>query len=97
MEFTTMFITLLATTAMANPVKRNGGNPTPYDACPDGLYSNLQCCATDILGVADLNCASPSEVPTSPDSFESICAEGGKAAACCVVPVTPWDLISNVK
>ncbi|KAI0400718.1 hypothetical protein F4802DRAFT_601742 [Xylaria palmicola] len=29
-----------------------------YDACPDGLYSVAQCCATDILGVADLNCGS---------------------------------------
>lgn len=25
--------------------------------CPTGLYSNPQCCATDVLGVAGLNCA----------------------------------------
>lgn len=30
----------------------------PYVACPVGLYSNPQCCATDVLGVADLDCHS---------------------------------------
>lgn len=25
--------------------------------CSPGLYSNAQCCAVDVLGVADLNCA----------------------------------------
>ncbi len=24
--------------------------------CPTGLYSNAECCATDVLGVADLDC-----------------------------------------
>lgn len=58
MQFTTVFVTLLATAVMANPVdKRTGGNPTPYDAC-SGLYDTLECCATDVLGVADLDCAS---------------------------------------
>lgn len=33
-------------------------NDPPYIACPPGLYSNTQCCATDVLGIADLNCAS---------------------------------------
>ncbi|KAJ8114654.1 hypothetical protein ONZ43_g4850 [Nemania bipapillata] len=31
---------------------------TPYEACPSGLYSVSQCCATDILGIADLDCHS---------------------------------------
>ncbi|KAI8632782.1 hydrophobin-like protein [Xylariaceae sp. FL1651] len=62
-------------------------NPTPYDACPDGLYSVPQCCATDVLGVADLNCGSPSAVPSSAASFKAICAAGGQRARCCVVPV----------
>lgn len=41
-----------------NPGGNNpgGNNPDNYDACPKGLYSNPQCCATDVLGVADLNC-----------------------------------------
>jgi hypothetical protein len=30
----------------------------PFSAvCPAGLYSSAQCCATDVLGVAGLNCA----------------------------------------
>lgn len=33
------------------------GTPTPIDVCPDGLYSNPQCCATDVLGAVGLNCA----------------------------------------
>ncbi|KAI0809412.1 fungal hydrophobin [Xylaria sp. FL0064] len=90
MQLTTLFVSLLATAVVASPAKRNGGGGgggTPYDACPDGLYSVPQCCATDVLGVADLDCASPSAVPSSPASFQSICAAGGDRARCCVVPV----------
>ncbi|KAI0412111.1 fungal hydrophobin [Xylaria grammica] len=91
MQFSTLFVTLLATAVMANPVKRTGGDgghnpPAPYDAC-SGLYDSLQCCATDVLGVADLDCATPSAVPTSAASFASICAAGGQRARCCVLPV----------
>ncbi|KAI1303494.1 hydrophobin-like protein [Xylaria venustula] len=74
---------VFAAAVSANPTY---GGP-PYDACPDGLYSVPQCCATDVLGVADLNCASPSAVPTSASNFKSICAAGGERARCCVVPV----------
>lgn len=34
-----------------------GGSGTPADVCPDGLYSQAQCCATDVLGAVGLNCA----------------------------------------
>ncbi|KAI1744450.1 hydrophobin 2 [Xylaria scruposa] len=80
--------------------KPGGGNPTTtspgstptggnggYDACPDGLYSNPQCCATDVLGVADLDCHSPSSVPSDVTNFRNICAAGGQRARCCVIPV----------
>ncbi|KAI1275723.1 Cryparin [Xylaria sp. FL0933] len=90
MQLTTLFVSLLATAVVANPTKRGG---TPYDACPDGLYSVPQCCATDVLGVADLNCASPSAVPSSPSSFQSICAAGGERARCCVLPVLGQDVL----
>ncbi|CAJ2504491.1 Uu.00g118850.m01.CDS01 [Anthostomella pinea] len=78
-------IGLFATSAIAVPTYP--GEAGSYDACPDGLYSNAQCCATDVLGVADLNCNSPSAVPTSASSFENICATGGDRARCCVLPV----------
>lgn len=62
MQLSTLFVTVLATAVVASPSKRGnypgsgeGGNPTPYDAC-SGLYDSLQCCSTDVLGVADLDC-----------------------------------------
>ncbi|KAI1749486.1 hydrophobin-like protein [Xylaria castorea] len=58
-----------------------------YSACPVGLYSNPQCCATDALGVADLDCHSPSSAPYSVSNFRDICANGGQRARCCIVPV----------
>ncbi|KAI1171863.1 fungal hydrophobin-domain-containing protein [Nemania sp. FL0916] len=65
----------------------SGPTGTPYKPCPAGLYSVPQCCATDILGLADLDCHSPSAVPSSPADFRYICAAGGQRARCCVVPV----------
>jgi len=35
-----------------------GGSGGSYVPCTGALYSQAQCCATDILGIADLNCAS---------------------------------------
>ncbi|KAH9907794.1 fungal hydrophobin [Xylariomycetidae sp. FL2044] len=85
MQFTTLLVSFLASAVMASPAKRND-TPVPYDAC-SGLYDTLQCCATDVLGVADLDCATPTAVPTSPEDFEKICATGGERARCCVLPV----------
>lgn len=55
---TILTIVAIASNAMAVPAQveqRTGG--TPYTACSNqGLYSVPQCCATDVLGVADLNC-----------------------------------------
>ncbi|CAJ2510782.1 Uu.00g064070.m01.CDS01 [Anthostomella pinea] len=70
-------------TVAAPPVPSGG----PYAACTGLLYSSLQCCATDVLGVADLDCGTPSAVPTSPENFEAICAAGGQIARCCILPV----------
>ncbi|KAI0442766.1 cerato-ulmin [Xylaria telfairii] len=84
MQFTLIALLGAIATVSANPTYNP---PAPYNACTNGLYSNPQCCATDVLGVADLNCGSPSSVPTSAASFKSICAAGGQRARCCVVPV----------
>ncbi|KAG5978873.1 beta ketoadipyl CoA thiolase, th1 [Claviceps digitariae] len=55
----------------SNPGGNNGGGSNPGgnngggDAlCPSGLYSNPQCCATDVLGVADLNCVNRESIGT---------------------------------
>lgn len=45
-------IVALAGFAMASPIEER----QTYSAC-SGLYGTPQCCATDVLGVADLDCA----------------------------------------
>ncbi|KAI3340901.1 hydrophobin-like protein [Ustulina deusta] len=82
---TTLFaiIGFVATAVTAIPTD----NTTPVNLCPSFLYSSPQCCATDVLGVADLNCISPSAVPFSVSNFRDICALGGNRARCCVLPV----------
>ncbi|KAI0434891.1 hydrophobin-like protein [Xylaria sp. FL1042] len=76
-------IGFIATAVSGAPTDGN----SPYVACPSGLYSVPQCCATDVLGVADLNCGSPSSVPYSASNFRDICANGGQRARCCVLPI----------
>lgn len=62
MKVTAIVATLFAGVALAIPTGGGGGTPaTPYDPC-SGLYDSAQCCATDVLGVADLDCA-PREDP----------------------------------
>ena len=89
MRFATFVATFLAGTAMAIPTAeeaRTGNTPSGYDPC-SGLYDSAQCCATDVLGVADLDCASPPAVPNSASDFRAICAKIGQRARCCVLPV----------
>ena len=48
------FIVLAAlfASAMAVPAELNART----SVCEGGLYTNPQCCSTDVLGVADLDC-----------------------------------------
>ncbi|EXF82466.1 hypothetical protein CFIO01_05189 [Colletotrichum fioriniae PJ7] len=85
MQFTTAFVSILATAVIAIPTGNTGGGSS-YVAC-SGFYSSLQCCATDVLGVADLDCASSPTVPTTASDLRSICAKAGQRARCCVLPV----------
>ncbi|KYK56086.1 fungal hydrophobin [Drechmeria coniospora] len=73
----------------------NGGNGDggSYVPCRSTLYSNPQCCATDILGVANLDCTTPHPYPYSPNNFKSICAASGKTARCCALPVLGQALL----
>ncbi|KAI0006449.1 cerato-ulmin [Xylariaceae sp. FL0662B] len=65
-----------------------------YTAC-SGLYGTAQCCATDVLGVADLDCANPPSVPTSADEFSSVCSAIGQRARCCVLPILEQGVLCN--
>ncbi|KAK5064897.1 beta ketoadipyl CoA thiolase, th1 [Exophiala bonariae] len=60
-----------------------------------GLGSTPLCCATDVLGVADLDCAAPPETPTSADNFGEICAAIGQRARCCLLPILEQGLICS--
>ena len=59
MQFKIALVALFASVAIAVPTggdkPGHGGGSTPYDPC-SGLYDSAQCCATDVLGVADLDC-----------------------------------------
>ncbi|KAF3071160.1 Cryparin [Daldinia childiae] len=92
MQLSTFFVTFLATAVLANPAKRGYGDSALYDPCT-GLYSSAQCCATDVLGVADLDCSTPSAVPISALEFKGICAVGGQRARCCTVPILGQALL----
>ena len=50
MKFSTIFTAAFVAVASASPVEER-----TKKLCT-GLYGNAQCCATDVLGVADLNC-----------------------------------------
>ncbi|KAL7628420.1 hypothetical protein AAE478_002623 [Parahypoxylon ruwenzoriense] len=63
-----------------------------YAPC-SGLYGTAQCCATDVLGLADLDCANPPETPTSTSNFTDICAGVGQRARCCVLPLLGQGLL----
>ncbi|PNP46044.1 hypothetical protein TGAMA5MH_02079 [Trichoderma gamsii] len=71
----------------------SGGNGTGQFECPTGLYTNPQCCAADVLGLADLDCDVPSSIPKDGADFQAICAAGGKQAKCCVLPILGQDLL----
>lgn len=91
MQFTTVAAIFFAGLAAAVPtaeVHERGD----YTACT-GLYGTSQCCATDVLGVADLDCANPPEVPISADNFSEVCSAIGQRARCCVLPILGQDVL----
>lgn len=47
----------LVAAVIATPSYPGGSGGTPYVACPSLLYSQAECCATVVLGVANLDCA----------------------------------------
>ncbi|KAJ9495785.1 beta ketoadipyl CoA thiolase, th1 [Exophiala xenobiotica] len=57
-----------------------------------GSYSPV-CCATDVLGLADLDCAPPPSTPTDPADFVTICSAIGQQAQCCLLPILEQGLI----
>lgn len=84
MQFLIATTALFASALLASPVAVV--ERQTYTPC-SGLYGIAQCCATDVLGVADLDCADPATVPTNATEFQSECAAIGQQARCCVLPI----------
>ncbi|KAI1419506.1 fungal hydrophobin-domain-containing protein [Xylaria sp. FL1777] len=106
MQFSILIAAIFATVVVASPLdlpappkRAYSSTPVPtstssaYDACPGGLYSNAQCCDTDVLGIADLDCNSTPSIPSSATEFRYICAAGGRRARCCIVPILGQALL----
>ncbi|KAI1415524.1 Cerato-ulmin hydrophobin family [Hypoxylon sp. FL1857] len=87
--FTAAIATIFAGVALAAPAVEER---QAYVPC-SGLYGTAQCCATDVLGVADLDCANPPSVPTDAATFTSICSAIGQRARCCVLPILGQDVL----
>ncbi|KAF2105137.1 hypothetical protein NA57DRAFT_31093 [Rhizodiscina lignyota] len=54
-----------------------------------------QCCAVDVLGLADLQCANPPTTPTNQTQFIAECATIGQEARCCLLPILEQGLICS--
>ncbi|KAK3984566.1 fungal hydrophobin [Cladorrhinum sp. PSN332] len=76
----------------ALPAPEVDARQIPYVPC-SGLYSNAQCCATDVLGVADLDCANPPAVAADAAAFQQICSDIGQRARCCAIPILGQALL----
>jgi len=66
----------------------------PYVPC-SGLYGTAQCCATDVLGVADLDCGQPPDTPTDATNFSAVCSAIGQRPRCCVLPILDQGILCN--
>ncbi|KAG6015836.1 hypothetical protein E4U54_002857 [Claviceps lovelessii] len=62
-----------------------------FATCPAGLQAVPKCCATNVLGVAGLDCINP----VSLWDFQHNCAQTGRAPYCCVLPVAEQGLVCN--
>ncbi|TLD26618.1 hypothetical protein PspLS_04365 [Pyricularia sp. CBS 133598] len=95
MQFSTIIATIFvaATGAVALPAEVQE-RQVPYVPCT-GLYSNAQCCATDVLGLANLDCGQPPSAPEDADNFSAVCAEIGQRARCCVLPILDQGVLCN--
>ncbi|KKP00878.1 hypothetical protein THAR02_07024 [Trichoderma harzianum] len=85
--------TLLVAGALAAPSSDVKAVKRQAALCPAGLESTPQCCATDVLGIADLDCANPPSIPTDAASFTAVCAGIGQRARCCAIPIAGQDLL----
>ncbi|KAM0254924.1 hypothetical protein ACHAQJ_006297 [Trichoderma viride] len=81
---------LFAAAAVAQPLEARTGSGS---ICPPGLFSNPQCCATQVLGIIGLDCSVPNKTPHDGANFKKICSDKGDQALCCVAPIAGQSLL----
>jgi hypothetical protein len=94
MQFFTVATALFSAVALAAPTVEVAERQV-YTPCTDTLYSSAECCATDVLGVADLDCATPPSTPTDATNFSAVCSAIGQRARCCVLPILDQGILCN--
>ncbi|EGP84816.1 unnamed protein product [Zymoseptoria tritici ST99CH_1A5] len=88
MQFSTITAVFFASLAVASPTY--GGK---YEPCGSALYSQAQCCATDVLEVAGLDCDGVGARIDNAQHFVNLCAAKGQRARCCAIPVLGQALL----
>ncbi|KAL6830233.1 hydrophobin [Trichoderma camerunense] len=87
---------LLAAVADAHPAEDAGDkewwgnhhNDDKSPICPQGLYSNPQCCGSYLLGIIGLDCHTPNEKFYDSEDLRKECAKAKETALCCVASVS---------
>ncbi|ETN38582.1 uncharacterized protein HMPREF1541_06619 [Cyphellophora europaea CBS 101466] len=94
MQFLTVLALAGAAVAMpANAITAKTALEQRQQPLCSGLTGSAQCCATDVLGLADLDCANPPTVPTSTEEFVQSCSDIGQQARCCAIPILGQALV----
>ncbi|KAF5657154.1 fungal hydrophobin [Fusarium heterosporum] len=91
MQFSLAIVAFLGAAVSALPTE---DKRQVYIPC-SGLYGTSQCCATDVLGVADLDCGNPPSSPTNATDFSDVCSAIGQRARCCVLPILDQGILCN--
>ena len=63
MKLSVLALTVVVVAVLGVPVAHT--EPEKGPVCPNGLYSVPQCCATDVLGVANLDCQTREQLTSS--------------------------------
>ncbi|CAK7244822.1 MAG: hypothetical protein STHCBS139747_006368 [Sporothrix thermara] len=82
-------LNLAAIFATALAIPHGEESRSSYVPCT-GLDSP-QCCATSVLGVANLDCKTPPSDPTSATNFKAIC--GSDKPQCCLLSLAGLALV----
>ncbi|KAK4163921.1 Cerato-ulmin hydrophobin family [Cladorrhinum sp. PSN259] len=95
MKFAFAAVTALcAAFVNALPAPEVEARQVPYIPCA-GTYANAQCCATDVLGLADLDCANPPAPVANATEFQAVCSDIGQRARCCAIPILGQALLCS--